>query len=86
MLIIATIVLTGCFFTLANSAKAAGTTCTITLSAQTGHLITYEVCFRVWDNVYGTWFSPSWSSWDDIVVGTTYNFPIPLSVDPDCEN
>ena len=84
LIIITTMVLM-CCFALANSAKAAGTTCTITLSAATGFGITYEVQFRIWDT-----YSPGWytglSNWASINVGTTYNFPIPLDVAPDSDN
>jgi len=84
LIIITTVVLLCCFAS-ANSAKATGTTCTITLSAATGFGITYEVQFRIWDSWNSIWYT-GWSNWASINVNTNYNFPIPLDVAQDCDN
>lgn len=73
-------------FALANKSIASGTTCTVTLSATTGHLITYQIQFEILDawNGYSSYAGPT--SWTSVSVGTTYNFPIPLDVIVDCND
>ena len=85
IILLTTIVLLACFI-FANKVNASGTTCTISLSAPSGHGYTYEIRFRIWDNWYPAGWHTGWSNWVSIDPGTTYNFPIPLDVIPDCND